>query len=33
MSIRIQTARGGISNPSSASVAIENTSSLLRGDR
>ncbi len=33
MSMRIQTARGGSSTSSRASVANENTSSLCRGER
>ena len=33
MSMRIQTARGGSSTPSSASVASEKTSSLWSGER
>ena len=33
ISIRIQSARGGISTPSSASTASEKTSSLWSGDR
>ena len=32
-SMRIQTARGGSSTPSRASVAMEKTSSLVSGDR
>ena len=33
MSMRIHTARGGSSTSSSASVAMEKTSSLVSGDR
>ena len=33
MSMRIHTARGGSSTPKSCSVAMEKTSSLVRGER